>query len=164
MFMQRKKIGIFSKLKNKKKTPIHSNLKVKHFSVPLNATRRYFVTLNFNWTAVLELTWQHLLPVNIKQKHLFMSSAQPRQVGPFLVPPGPSLHWLGQTGWSRIPAGFLNPLRPLTPQSGHPTPGLSWRKGQLLCVSPWGVSAGLSSSHCARISAMSPSDPSEHQI
>lgn len=133
----------------------------KHFTVPLSVTRNYFVTLNFNQTAVLKLARQHLLPVNIKQQHLFMSGAQPWQVEPFVVPPGPSLHWLGQTG-SLL--SFSVPFAPQPPQNGHPAPGLSWRKGQLLCYSPWGVSAGLSSSQCARISAMSPSDPSEHQI
>lgn len=96
-----------------------------------------------------------------KQQHLPTSDFQPWQVEAFMVPPGPSAPWPGQTGQSRTPAG------PLTLQQPHPpysTPSMThWRKEQLLCLGPMeGASVGLSSSQCIRISAMSPLDTSEH--
>lgn len=78
---------------------------------------------------------------NIKQ-HLLMSGSQPWQVLAFMVPPGPSVPWLGQTGRRGIPAGGL-------PTSNPPTlPTLSDRlkEGTAALRQPLrGASAGPSS-------------------
>lgn len=83
---------------------------------------------------------------NIKQ-HLLLSGSQPWQVHAFMVPPGLSVPWLGQTGRARIP--------PHTPSSHRLKEGTAARRQPR-----W--ARGPSSSQCVRISAMSPLEPSEH--
>lgn len=97
-----------------------------------------------------------------KQQHLPTSDFQPWQVEAFMVPPGPSAPWPGQTGQSRTPCWSPHP--PAPPPLPYSAPSTThWRKEQLLCLGPMeGASPGLSSSQCIRISAMSPLDTSEH--
>lgn len=120
--------------------------------VSLKVIKKLQNNFKLQWNYCPETNSTTTAAMNIKQ-HLFMSSFWSWQVQAFMVPPGPSLPWLGQTGRSSI----------APPPHTHTLPSDYLKEGTAALHHPRrGASAGLSSSQWIRISAMSPLDPSEH--